>query len=138
MLEGHDATDSSRSITRFILQSTEYRLLCYAGSLEGCTSPLINDQRGGVDTLTARLLTEQHQDMPLWSSCDMLYKFQGPPQSSSASRVSHYSFCYDHLRLSIHKDLPGVAVLNDGMCLCFIRRGDSVDRGWRKPGLEGD
>lgn len=58
--------------------------------------PLAKGRAGHL--LTARWLTEQQQYMPLWSSCDMLYKLQrlfqfayAPPGSFSLS------FCYDHL-----------------------------------------
>lgn len=90
---GHDATDSS---ARFI-RSTYYAAML-RGEFGKLHFPLVKGRDGHL--LTARWLTEQQQYMPLWSSCDILYKLQGlfqfaypPPRRGGFS----LSFCYDHL-----------------------------------------
>lgn len=66
---GHDATDSS---ARFI-RST-YSAAMLRGEFGKLHFPLVKGRDGHL--LTARWLTEQQQYMPLWSSCDILYKLQ--------------------------------------------------------------
>lgn len=75
--------------------------------------PLVKGRDGH---LTARWLTEQQQYMPLWSSCDMLYKLQGLFQFAYAPGGFSLSFCYDHL-LNNPQGSPRCGSAGDGMSL---------------------